>query len=111
MGFYVNPPADDFEAVMNGELYVDKSRLIEYTNSVLGSTRKLTCVSRPRRFGKSFAAKMIAAYYSKGASSKELFKKLGISKSSDFETHLNQYDVLYLDIAWFISNAENISQL
>lgn len=58
MGFYLNPPADGFQNALNTGLYVDKSGLIAYTNSVLESDRKLTCVSRPRRFGKSFAAKM-----------------------------------------------------
>ena len=42
--------------------YVDKTGLIAYINSTLGTSAKLTCVSRPRRFGKSFAAKMLCAY-------------------------------------------------
>ena len=108
MGFYLNPPADDFAAVLNTGLYVDKTQLIQYTNSVLNSAMKLTCVSRPRRFGKSFAAKMLAAYYSKGANSKELFQNLKIAKSKEFAKHLNRYDVLSLDITWFISNAPSI---
>lgn len=74
MGFYLNPPADGFEEILKDGLYVDKSELIAYTNQVLGTTKKLTCFSRPRRFGKSFAAKMLVAYYSKGAKSKALFE-------------------------------------
>lgn len=108
MGFYLNPSADGFEEVLNGRLYVDKTGLISYINRVLGTTQKLTCFSRPRRFGKSFAAKMLAAYYSKGADSKALFSGLKISKDSTFEKHLNQYDVLSLDITWFISIAQSI---
>lgn len=42
MGFYVNPPADGFEAVLKGNSYVDKSELIAYTNSVLGTDRMLS---------------------------------------------------------------------
>lgn len=108
MGFYLNPPADAFESVLKTGFYVDKTELIDYTNSVLGSDRKLTCFSRPRRFGKSFAAKMLAAYYSKGADSAVLFGNLKITKFDSFREHLNKYDVLFLDIAWFISNAEDI---
>lgn len=108
MGFYLNPSADGFEEVLNGRLYVDKTGLISYINRVLGTTQKLTCFSRPRRFGKSFAAKMLAAYYSNGADSKTLFNGLKISKDSTFEKHLNQYDVLSLDITWFISIAQSI---
>ncbi len=76
MGFYVNPPADAFKAVLKSKTYIDKSELIAYTNQVLESDRMLTCSSRPRRFGKSFAAKMLAAYYSRGADSRNLFEHL-----------------------------------
>lgn len=57
----------------------------------------------PRRFGKSYAANMLAAYYSKGADSKEMFSGLEISKCSDFEEHLNKYDVIHIDVQWAIS--------
>ena len=53
MGFYLNPPADGFESLRKTGLYVDKTELIAYTNQVLGTDRKLICVSRPRRFGKT----------------------------------------------------------
>lgn len=119
MGYYVNPPADGFEAVLNYRKYVDKSGLIAYTNSVLNTPDMLTCSARPRRFGKSFAAKMLAAYYSKGAESKALFEKLEIAGmkeepdkrvQSRFEENLNKYDVLFLDITSFISMAEDIRE-
>lgn len=108
MGFYLNPSADSFAAVLNTGLYVDKTELLEYTNKVLNSSMKLTCVSRPRRFGKSFAANMVAAYYSKGAQAMELFKNLKIAETKGFMEHLNKYDVLSLDVTWFISNAIDI---
>ena len=80
MGIYLNPPADGFEDILKDDIYVDKTELIAYTNQVLGTTRKLTCFSRPRRFGKSFAAQMLVAYYSKGTKSEHLFKDLKIAK-------------------------------
>lgn len=107
MGVYLNPGNAGFRSVRNG-LYVDKSELIDYVNSTLDTPRRLTCVSRPRRFGKSFAAKMLSAYYDNGCDSSELFKNLKISEKPSFAKHLNKYDVLYLDITWFISNAEAI---
>lgn len=124
MGYYINPPADGFEAVLNYKKYIDKSGLIAYTNSVLNTPDMLTCSTRPRRFGKSFAAKMLAAYYSKGADSKALFEKLEIAgmeagrreENPDkweriyFEENLNKYDVLFLDISSFISMAEDIRE-
>lgn len=110
MGFYVNPPADAFQAILKRGDYVDKSGLIAYTNRVLESDRMLTCSSRPRRFGKSFAAKMLAAYYSRGADSRALFEQLEIAgiKDAQFNENLNKYDVLFLDITSFISMADKI---
>lgn len=110
MGIYLNPPADAFEAILREKIYVDKSGLISYTNSVLNSSRMLTCFSRPRRFGKSYAAKMLAAYYSKGADSDSLFQGLEISNTDTYRNYLNKYNVLFLDIAWFISIANNIEK-
>ena len=43
-------------------------------------------------------ANMLVAYYSKGADSKGLFSSLEIASASDFEKHLNKYDVIHLDI-------------
>ena len=94
MGIYLNPPADAFKAILREKIYVDKSGLIAYTNSVLNSSRMLTCFSRPRRFGKSYAAKMLAAYYSKGADSDSLFQGLEISGTDTYTDHLNKYSVL-----------------
>lgn len=115
MGFYVNPPADGFEAILKGNRYVDKSELIAYTNHVLGTENMLTCFSRPRRFGKSFAAKMLVAYYSKGADAKALFKNLRIARMNGvenacFEENLNRHDVIFIDITSFISMASDIRE-
>lgn len=108
MSGYLNPPADAFADILNYPVYVDKSELIAYTNQVLETPAKLTCSSRPRRFGKSFAAAMLAAYYSRGAHSKKLFELLKLARLPEWDKYLNQYDVLFLDITWFISNAETI---
>ena len=77
MGNYLNIGNAGFQAVRKG-LYVDKSGMIAFLNETLGTMDKLTCVSRPRRFGKSFAAKMLCAYYDKSCDSRELFADLKI---------------------------------
>jgi hypothetical protein len=82
--------------------------LIAFINSTLGTKRKLACVSRPRRFGKSFAAQMLCAYYDKDCDSRELFKGLKIAYDKSFSEHLNKYDVIYIDITSFISEADDI---
>lgn len=104
MGNYLNIGNAGFASVVK-DIYVDKTGMIAFINNTLGKTRKLTCVSRPRRFGKSFAAKMLCAYYDKSCESRELFEGLEISKDPSFETYLNKYDVIYLDITEFTSDA------
>lgn len=110
MGNYINLGNDGFRAMRKG-LYVDKSGLISVINGMLGTGDKLSCVSRPRRFGKSYAAKMLSAYYDRSCDSRQLFNGLEIEKHPSFEDHLNKYDVLYLDITWFISTTENLNRV
>lgn len=78
MGIYLNPDNIKFQEAVNSKVYVDKTGLIRYMNSVLHTTQKYVCVSRPRRFGKSMAANMLTAYYSHGCDSRELFAGLRI---------------------------------
>jgi len=104
MGKYLNVGNAGFEAIRKG-IYVDKTNLISFINSTLGTKDKLTCVSRPRRFGKSFAAQMLCAYYDKNSDSRTLFEELQISKDPTFEKYLNTYNVIYLDITEFTSAA------
>lgn len=100
MGQYVNPGNDSFaSAVLYSRIYVDKTGMLEYLNQIINSEQRYVCVSRPRRFGKSIAARMIAAYYSKGCDSAELFMGYKIAGEKDFRQHLNQYNVIQLDIA------------
>ena len=98
MGKYINIGNTEFESVRKDE-YVDKSMLIAYVNSVLGSQSKFLCVSRARRFGKSLAAKMLCAYYDQSCDSHALFRDLKIANDPSYEKHLNKYPVIYLDVA------------
>ena len=98
MGRFVNPDNSAFQVALNSRIYVDKTGLLKYTNSVLNTMEGYICNSRPRRFGKSYAANMLAAYYSKGAESEQMFTGLEISKDPEFKKHLNQYDVIHIDV-------------
>ncbi len=110
MGNYLNVGNAGFKAIKKG-LYVDKTEMISFINGTLGTMDKLTCVSRPRRFGKSFAAKMLCAYYDKSCDSKDLFADLEIAKNPTFEMYLNKYDVIYLDITLFIAGASDVKSV
>ena len=105
MGFYINPGNENFREIVNDE-YIDKSGLISVINATIGTKKRLSCVSRPRRFGKSYAANMLEAYYDCSCDSHELFDDLEIAKNPDYEKHLNQYNVLYLDITGFMADTD-----
>ena len=97
MGTYVNPGNKGFCIARRGE-YVDKTGLISLVNEAINSPRRLICVSRPRRFGKSYAAEMLCAYYSRGCDSRSLFEDLVIASHPTFEENLNTHNVIRLDM-------------
>lgn len=103
MGSYLNPSNDNFIRALNSEIYVDKTDLIRYTNKVINTQQQNICVSRPRRFGKSMAANMLSAYYSRGCRSEELFRNLKISSDETFYRHLNKYDTIFINMQEFLS--------
>lgn len=106
MGSYLNPGNKGFRESLNSEIYVDKTELIEKTNAVLDTRQKFLGVSRPRRFGKSMAADMLAAYYERGEDSASLFDSLKISKSVSYQKHRNQYDVIKVNMQVFFRISE-----
>lgn len=105
MGVYINPGNQAFRRI-NSSNYVDKTALIGLLNDRIGGDESLVCVSRPRRFGKSYAAKMLTAYYDCSCDSHDLFDDKSISGFSDYEKHINKYNVVCLDVTGFISYAK-----
>lgn len=73
MGAYLNPGNQSYRIAVNSEIFIDKSEMIQYLNTVLNTQQRFVSVSRPRRFGKTMAADMICAYYDREAESRELF--------------------------------------
>lgn len=111
MGIYLNPDSSRFEEAVNSDIYIDKTGLLNYTNSVLHTMQKYICISRPRRFGKSIAANMLAAYYSRGCDARELFSQFEIAKSDTFEKHLNQYNTIFVNMQEMLSRSKNVQEL
>ena len=104
MGTYVNPGNQAFKRI-DGPNYVDKTGMIRQINERIGKDESLVCISRPRRFGKSYAAKMLTAYYDCSCDSHELFDNKIIACSKSYSVHLNRYNVIYLEITSFVSSA------
>ena len=111
MGIYLNPGTIEFQESINSEIYVDKTMLIERTNAALRTKQKYMCISRPRRFGKSMAADMLAAYYGKDYDSAPLFDGLEISHCETFSTHLNKYNVFKINMQEFLSMTQNVDKM
>ena len=111
MGLYFNPQNYDFAKCLRSEIYVDKSGIISYTNKVFNTLQCYICVSRPRRFGKTITAAMLNAYYNRDYKSEEMFENLKISKDVTFKTHLNKYDVIYLNIQDFLSESTTVNEM
>ena len=111
MGIYLNPDNVDFQEALNSEIYVDKTELIRVTNKVIRTTNKYVCVSRPRRFGKSMAADMLVAYYSRGCDSRQMFSGYKIADDPSFEKHLNKYNVIHLNMIKYLEEAKNINDM
>jgi len=111
MGIYLNPDNTDFQEALNSEIYVDKTELIKYTNSIIRTKNKYICVSRPRRFGKSMAGDMLAAYYSRGCDSKEMFSNFKIASDANFEKHLNKYNVIHINMVNYLGETKNIDEM
>ena len=107
MGIYLNPGNKGFWEAIRSEIYVDKTNLIACTNQFMNTNEKFICVSRPRRFGKSMTLQMLAAYYSLGCDSADLFKGFKAENNKTFREHLNKYDVIFLNMQQFLIRAKN----
>ena len=105
MGTYINRGNIEFRDIVQNE-YVDKSSIIPLINCTLNSENRYSCVTRCRRFGKSMAAKMLCAYYDKSCDSRELFAGLKAAADKSFDTYLNKYSVIYLDVTSFTARPE-----
>ncbi|MCI8639163.1 MAG: AAA family ATPase [Coprococcus sp.] len=111
MGAYLNPGNEKFAQCINSEIYVDKTGLIRYCNRVINSLQKYICMSRPRRFGKSVTADMLTAYYSRGCDSRGLFEKCEIARDEQGAKHMNQYNVLFLNMQEFLSRTNSMENM
>ncbi|MDE7415899.1 MAG: ATP-binding protein [Lachnospiraceae bacterium] len=110
MGTYLNPGNSGFAGILN-DLYVDKTGLVALINNSIETPRRLTCISRPRRFGKSFAAQMLCAYYDRTCDSSDLFHDKVISKDKSYQKYLNKYNVIYVDMTYIKPFTDNYRML
>ena len=111
MGNYVNPGIRKFQMSLASEIYVDKSNLIAKTNALFDTRQRFICISRPRRFGKTMAAEMLAAYYGIDDAADSLFENLAISKHPSYEEHLNKHNVIMINMQEFLSQTSSVTEM
>ena len=76
--------------------FVDKSEMIAKLNDIVSTLERFVCITKPRRFGKSINACMLASYYSKTLDMKEVFDNLKIAKFPSYGDHLNKHNIIYI---------------
>ena len=111
MGVYLNPGSERFRTGLRSQIYVDKTGLIKQVNRWIRTEQKFICVSRPRRFGKSMAVNMLTAYYACGEDTSALFANLKIASAESYREHLNQYDVIKINMQEFLSATRSVEEM
>lgn len=109
MGIYLNPGYVSFKNAVDSEIFVDKTEILLYLNSVVATEQRYVCVSRPRRFGKSITANMICAYYGK-PDSRELFEECRVSGHENWDRHLGKFDVIKLVMTDFFKEGRDVDE-
>jgi hypothetical protein len=64
----------------------------------IGIPEKYICVTRPRRFGKSVMADMIASFFSKECDAKEIFDTLKIAEYEKYQEFIGKFDVISITL-------------
>ena len=102
MGKYLNcsVPFEAYREIARTRFFVDKSLLLEDILSTMEMDgQKYLCITRPRRFGKSVMANMVAAFFGKAVDAGTLFKGLAIAGNENYKVHLNKHNVIYIDFS------------
>ena len=110
MGIYLNPGSKKFLMARRSEIYVDKTEMLNYLNKQIETETRFICVSRPRRFGKSMAANMIAAFYDRTVDTENIFKGAKITESPNYNKYGAKFDVIQISVQDFLSNSEGIDE-
>ncbi len=123
MSNYMNTrePLSLYEDIYDSMYFVDKSKFLDSLIPIVASRQELrsinakrpnkyVCITRPRRFGKSVNAWMIASYFMKGMDTHELFDDLDVASHPLYESHINKHDVIFMDLSDGAAAAKTIDE-
>ena len=110
MGVYLNGTSAYglFQEDYSMTYYIDKTKILSELIPMKGL--KYVAITRPRRFGKTVMANMIASYFGKGVDSHKEFDSLAVSKYPWYKKHLNQHNVIHITFNKAPANCHSYDQ-
>lgn len=98
MGIYVNSKTAYtlYKSETVKPYFIDKTMILKELFPLVEEGSNYLCITRPRRFGKTVMANMIASFFSKGRNAEDIFKTLQIYREKDCQKYMNQYTVIHI---------------
>ena len=77
MGLYLNSRRSYtlYQNIANSNYFVDKTKILTELIPLMNTAANCICITRPRRFGKTVMANMLAAFFGKGVDSARIFDR------------------------------------
>ena len=111
MGFYLNNKSKVslYKSEMQRPYFVDKTLILSELFPLIESGNSHICITRPRRFGKTIMANMIAAFLSKKVDSDSIFSRLKITSNLKYKEYRNKYNVISIDFSKISRSCDSYS--
>lgn len=99
-GTYLNSPVayDLHENESKKTYFADKISILEELFPLVEEGNHYICITRPRRFGKTVTANLIASFFSKGCDASDVFDRLKVSGNQEYRRKMNQYNVIHISL-------------
>lgn len=112
MGNYLNSTAafSLYKSEKESPYFIDKSLLLTELIPQVKLGNKHICLTRPRRFGKTVMANMVAAFFGKGTDGRSLFDSLKIAQENGYQENINRYNVVHIDFSKMPKNCTSYEQ-
>ena len=89
MGIYVNNKTAYtlYKSETVKPYFIDKTRMLKELFPLVEEGSNYLCITRPRRFGKTVMANMIASFFSRGRDAEDIFENLQIHQEKNYRKH------------------------
>ena len=90
--------------------FVDKSQMLKELFPLVSTGNNHICITRPRRFGKTVMANMIASFFSKGCDAQDVFQNLAIARHEEYSKYRNQFSVIHISFNDFTEDCSSYDE-